>query len=512
MISSLRRIVVAAIVSCPVIAILPARGLAQVQPLALVTCESSGALRICPAATTWRGARLVKQISKTPCLQGENWGFDRRGIWVDKGCRGTFEAGDPFTNAGERVTCASALGRRVECPADTRFGVRLVQQISDSPCRENESWGTGPRAIWVDRGCRGEFEVGRGGQISPPVTSVRRLMCGAVTGAQVECPTQGRATSVRLVRELSSGLCRQNRSWGFSDAAIWTNRGCRGEFEVILVAPGGGPGPGPQLVTCGVTTGQYAACPANGPIKEVRLMRDVSGAGRCQPPQNWGHSNAEIWTRNGCRGEFQVIYHRGQGPIGPVNPPAPTRIIACGLVTGQQVECKTDGYATSVRLVREFSNGRCRQGSSWGNTDSFIWANRGCRAEFEVTYQPGAHRRRRRAVSFSDATCKHPGDRAVHAALQRNVEDRATGYPGFRCAERDREGRAAPSESLRCGAAVLERGAGAVPDEGASRAPHPHRVRPYTPSCRPRRGARPVRLRLGVGRGNAPVRSARPSP
>jgi hypothetical protein len=389
MISSLRRVVVAAIVSCSGVVISPECGVAQVQPRGLVTCESSGSLRTCPAATTWRGARLVKQISKAPCLQGESWGFDRRGIWVDKGCRGTFEAGDPFTNAGERVTCASALGKRVECPADTRFGVRLVQQISDSPCQENATWGTAPRAIWVDRGCRGEFEVGRGGQISPPVTSVRRLTCGVATGAQVQCQAPGRITGVRLVRELSAGRCRQNASWGFTDAFVWANRGCRGEFEVIVVASGGAPGiPGTQLITCGVTNGQYAACPANGPIKEVRLMRDVSGAGRCQPPQNWGHSNAEIWTRNGCRGEFQVFYHKGAGPVGPVSPP--TRLIACGLSTGQQVECKTDGYATGVRLVRDFS-GRCRQGSTWGNTDSFIWTNRGCRGEFEVTYRTLAY-------------------------------------------------------------------------------------------------------------------------
>ena len=165
MISLLRRIAVAAMVSLSVSSMVPEPGLAQAQALALVTCESSGSLRTCPAATTWRGARLVKQLSKAPCLQGESWGFDRHGIWVDKGCRGTFEAGDPFTNAGERVTCASALGKRVECGADTRFGVRLVQQISDSPCRENVTWGTAPRTIWVDRGCRGEFEVGRGGQI-----------------------------------------------------------------------------------------------------------------------------------------------------------------------------------------------------------------------------------------------------------------------------------------------------------------------------------------------------------
>src|SRR5215813_13014662 len=68
-----------------------------------VTCESSGRLTRCQAALTWRGARLVRQLSQAPCLQGETWGFERNAIWVDQGCRGAFEAGDPFANIGERV-------------------------------------------------------------------------------------------------------------------------------------------------------------------------------------------------------------------------------------------------------------------------------------------------------------------------------------------------------------------------------------------------------------------------
>ena len=56
-----------------------------------VTCESSGRLVRCQAALTWRGARLVRQVSNAPCLQGETWGFERNAIWVDDGCRGEFE-------------------------------------------------------------------------------------------------------------------------------------------------------------------------------------------------------------------------------------------------------------------------------------------------------------------------------------------------------------------------------------------------------------------------------------
>ena len=52
---------------------------------------------------------LVKQNSDNPCIRGETWGNDGRGIWVDRGCRGTFRVtrwsgggpdGPPWWNSG----------------------------------------------------------------------------------------------------------------------------------------------------------------------------------------------------------------------------------------------------------------------------------------------------------------------------------------------------------------------------------------------------------------------------
>ncbi len=386
--SSLGRCALAVLSCCPILIAFPARTSAQVDARGIVTCQSSGGLMRCPAVASWRGARLVTQMSQAPCLQNQSWGFDTRGIWVDKGCRGTFAAGDALANAGDRVTCASSNGQRFECPARTQYGVRLIKQISTSPCRQNTTWGTTQTAIWVDRGCRAEFEVNRGSVTPPklPGTSNQSLTCGTPANSRVQCPVNGYATSVRLVRDLSAGRCQENRSWGFTDSFIWANNGCRAQFEVALRSGGGGAGAGTQLITCGLSSGQYAACRGGGPIREVRLSRDLSGAGRCTPPQSWGHSTVEVWTRNGCRGEFQVIYENA--PTAGV-PPGSSRAFACGVITGDRTQCKTGGYATSVRLVRDLSGGRCRPGQTWGYTDAFIWTSSGCRAEFEVTYRLG---------------------------------------------------------------------------------------------------------------------------
>jgi hypothetical protein len=34
--------------------------------------------------------RLQRQLSDTRCIRGDNWGVDRSGIWVDRGCSAEF--------------------------------------------------------------------------------------------------------------------------------------------------------------------------------------------------------------------------------------------------------------------------------------------------------------------------------------------------------------------------------------------------------------------------------------
>lgn len=58
------------------------------------------------------------------------------------------------------LACDAELGRRV-CPADTRFGAVLVRQRGEGECRLGVSWGYDERGIWVDRGCRGDFQLAR---------------------------------------------------------------------------------------------------------------------------------------------------------------------------------------------------------------------------------------------------------------------------------------------------------------------------------------------------------------
>lgn len=56
----------------------------------VVTCKSNG-YKYTRCSTIKAGyVTLKKQLSSTSCQQGRTWDYDRRGIWVDDGCKGEF--------------------------------------------------------------------------------------------------------------------------------------------------------------------------------------------------------------------------------------------------------------------------------------------------------------------------------------------------------------------------------------------------------------------------------------
>jgi len=57
-----------------------------------VTCESQGGdNRFCQVDVGGGGrVYLERQLSNTPCYEGQNWGWNRAGVWVSQGCRATF--------------------------------------------------------------------------------------------------------------------------------------------------------------------------------------------------------------------------------------------------------------------------------------------------------------------------------------------------------------------------------------------------------------------------------------
>jgi len=143
--------------------------------------------------------RLVRTLSDAPCREGRNWGYDNGRIWVDDGCRAVFAFGredrrDDQWNNGNWNNGRWDNDRRDDRRDDGRWNngrwndnqrwnnysvvvrlqsrnghrdsksianrdARIVRRLSDTPCREGYNWGRTPGRIWVDDGCRADFEV-----------------------------------------------------------------------------------------------------------------------------------------------------------------------------------------------------------------------------------------------------------------------------------------------------------------------------------------------------------------
>ena len=63
-----------------------------------------------------------------------------------------------------RIVCSSINYRPATCNAWTQGRVRLVRELSTGNlCRQGRTWGFDDRSIWVNNGCRAEFEFGQRG-------------------------------------------------------------------------------------------------------------------------------------------------------------------------------------------------------------------------------------------------------------------------------------------------------------------------------------------------------------
>ncbi|PSH64334.1 hypothetical protein CU102_21825 [Phyllobacterium brassicacearum] len=54
-----------------------------------VKCESRK-FRYTECDVDMRRPRIARQISRSPCIAGDTWGYNRGTIWVDKGCAAVF--------------------------------------------------------------------------------------------------------------------------------------------------------------------------------------------------------------------------------------------------------------------------------------------------------------------------------------------------------------------------------------------------------------------------------------
>ena len=195
---------------------------------------------------------------------------------------------------GQRIRVQSEDGRYAAVRVNTGNSVRIVQRLSDAPCRLNYSWGYDSNRIWVDNGCRAVFEVNsngrwddwnrddrwnrndrrndpwddRWGRRDDPYNdrygndrygsndpgyndrydrnrndryddgwwgggnNTRRVRLESDNGRRAIARIANR--DVRLVRQLSRTRCVEGRNWDHNQQAVWVTDGCRAEFQILL--------------------------------------------------------------------------------------------------------------------------------------------------------------------------------------------------------------------------------------------------------------------------------------
>lgn len=219
-----------------------------------------------------------------------------------------------------RVEFGSSDGRRATKRFDQRIlSARLVRQQSSSPCVYGRTWGYNDYSMWADDGCRGIFEVeteeGRWSNHSSDDNHKgwKNEKWHWIPNERVEVRVEslngkrtrfiGQTQRARLIRTLSATPCERNYSYGIRDGEIWTDRGCRGVFEVYVSPRGDFFGHEITLESLEDNRQSYPINTSNG----VELVRRISKR-PCERNRSWGTDRRGIWVDDGCRGIFRVWY------------------------------------------------------------------------------------------------------------------------------------------------------------------------------------------------------------
>ncbi len=207
------------------------------------------------------GVTLVRQHSDAQCIQGRTYGVRGNQVWVDRGCRADFQVNPQGNHGGWNngwnqgegsiVTCSSDDMHRHYCSIPDHSQVRVARQHSDAQCVQGQTYGVRGNQLWVDRGCRADFQVISGGHHGwrhdhdddhdrdhdgdhdwdYGSSSPRTVTCSSDDMHRHTCDV-GSNNGIRLVRQRSDAHCDFNRTYGFHGSQIWVDRGCRADFEV----------------------------------------------------------------------------------------------------------------------------------------------------------------------------------------------------------------------------------------------------------------------------------------
>lgn len=102
----------------------------------VVRCESHGMkYRYCPTDTDNR-VELDRKLSLFECREHRSWGYDRHGIWVDRGCSAEFRVGDRHGGRHKEGATVAAIA-----------GIAIIAALAANKSQQTQldvaSWAVG---------------------------------------------------------------------------------------------------------------------------------------------------------------------------------------------------------------------------------------------------------------------------------------------------------------------------------------------------------------------------------
>ncbi|MEA5512222.1 DUF3011 domain-containing protein [Crocosphaera sp. UHCC 0190] len=182
-------------------------------------------------------------------------------------------------SAQQTVTCESYKYRYQFCRVNTRGGVRLVRQLSNTRCVQGETWDYDRDGIWVDKGCNAEFSV-RGRDSGYNNNNSYNNNNNSSSGDGTAAAVVGGALVIGAIAAAIAGGSDDNSS----------NNNSSSDYPTI---------------TCNSKDNSYTLCPVDLRGRRAYLERQLSQAG-CWEGDTWGYDREGVWVDGGCRGIFEI--------------------------------------------------------------------------------------------------------------------------------------------------------------------------------------------------------------
>jgi Protein of unknown function (DUF3011) len=273
----------------------------QGQTGALTCTSDDGGYHYCRANTQNRVA-LARQLPGAPCQQGYNWGFDYRGVWVDRGCRARFSYGadnsgdDTGTAVAASILGAIVLGAVVANATSDDNDNRAANQkdyYRDGYRMGQRDWDNNRAPFYMAYRNRfpPQYENSFASGYDAGYNNRRNATDGAYPG--YGNPGYG-----------NPGYRRRDPNWGNNSGQNdFSNVPPNDPNRGTINNPGNGvSGVAEKTIYCADDSGNGRHCSAIT-AGGVDMVRQRSGS-PCIQNSTWGVDLSGIWVSHGCRADF----------------------------------------------------------------------------------------------------------------------------------------------------------------------------------------------------------------